>query len=142
MGFSLSRIPGTEILQVSGIGEGGIQEAFRVLEALAAQSLVPTLTAVLFDLRNLAYTPTPSEGRQIADAYGPFAAQRGCRFAYVCTPGFQFGMTRMVELQSQLHGAVTSTFTEFDEALHWLKSGVRPGGRRTTPGAGLSRPPS
>ena len=140
MAFELERIRETDIILVRTSGEGSVQEVYELFEALATQQLVPTLAAVLIDLRELQNSPSPAEARLLAEAFGNFAASRGCRIAYVAPPGYPFGAMRMVELQAQIHGAVTATFSDYDEALRWLAGGVRPGGRRTTPGSGSRRP--
>lgn len=140
MAFELERIRDTDIILVRASGEGSVREVYELLEALATQTLVPTLATVLLDIRKLQNAPTIPEARLLAEAFGNFAAARGCRLAYVAPPGYPFGVMRMVELQAQVHGAVTATFSDYDEALRWLSGGVRPGGPRTTPGSGLRRP--
>ncbi|MBK8006136.1 MAG: hypothetical protein IPK12_20055 [Gemmatimonadetes bacterium] len=140
MAFELERIRETDIILVRASGEGSVQEVYALLEALTTQTLVPTLAAVLLDLRELQNAPSPAEARVLAEAFGNFAVAHGCRLAYVAQPGYPFGIMRMVEMQAQVHGAVTATFSDYPEALRWLAGGVRPGGRRTTPGSGLSRP--
>jgi hypothetical protein len=140
MGFVLERLDQTDVVVVRASGSGSVEEALQILDGLALQTLVPTLRAVLFDLRELSYAPTPAESRRIAAAYGPFAAQRGCLFAFVAEPGFQFGVTRMVELQSQQYGAVVATFLRMEHAVRWLEGGTWPGGPRLSPGGGVPRP--
>ncbi len=125
MAFTLDRWPDTDILVVTGIGDGSVEESDEILVALAGQRLVPRITGVLFDLRRLDYLPTAEEARRISAGYARFGAEQRCRMAYVAPPGAQYGIARMVEMLTTQHGVVAATFTHFDLALGWLHEGVR-----------------
>lgn len=125
MAFTLSPIIGTDLILVTGSGDGSVSESGEVLAALEAQTLVPAPRGVLFDLRALDYVPSSEEARHIAATYGAFAARHALRMAYLAPPGAQYGVARMVQTLSESYGVAAGVFTTQDAALAWLTSSVR-----------------
>jgi len=124
MAFTIDVWQGSSILVVTGTGTGSIEESERILAALAQQQFVPTLSAVLFDVRRLEWVPTAEEGRSIAQRYAGFGSRFGCRMAYLAPPGAQYGITRMVELVSEHRGVSAAAFTSLESAIAWLRGDV------------------
>lgn len=126
MAFSIARHPGTDLLVVRGQGDGSLAESFELLAALESQVLLPRAFGVIFDLRELAYIPSPADAREIAQRYGTAGALQGWRMAYVAPPGAQYGVARMVEMLSQQYGVIAGTFTSLELALAWFAAAPRP----------------
>ncbi len=126
MAFTISNYPGTGVLVVRGEGDGSLEESRQVLAALESQSLIPRAAGVIFDVRALAFIPSPEEARLIAQQYGAAGARNGWRMAYVAPPGAQYGVARMVEMLSQQHGVAAGTFTSMEVALAWFAAAPRP----------------
>jgi hypothetical protein len=121
MAFSLVRWQKTGIVVARVEGSGSLSERLELLEALAHQTLVPVLTAVIIDLRQLENLPSADDARQIAEAFGAFSARHGCRLAYVASAGAQYGVARMIEILSQQPGVAAGAFLTPEHALHWLE---------------------
>jgi hypothetical protein len=121
MAFSLARWQETGIIVARGEGSGSLSERLELLEALADQTLVPVLAAVILDLRQLDNLPSADDARQIAEAFGAFSGRHGCRLAYVASAGAQYGVARMIEILSQQQGVAAGAFLTPELALRWLE---------------------
>jgi hypothetical protein len=118
--FSLSRLPGTDIVLVRGHGGGGIDEADRVIEAVVREWGDAPLRRVIFDVRELDYVPSTPDAQHIASTYSRAARGGDCRMAYVSRPGLQYGMGRMIEMLTEIEGISASSFTTLEDAREWL----------------------
>jgi hypothetical protein len=125
MAFTLTPLPGSSGVIVTGSGSGSLEEGEAVVAALIAQFRSRPFRAVLFDVRLLEYVPLPEEARRIAATHGAFGAEHGVRLAYLASPGAQYGVARMVQVLAEAHGVQASVFTSYEPAVRWLESDVK-----------------
>ncbi|HUR95670.1 MAG TPA: STAS/SEC14 domain-containing protein [Gemmatimonadales bacterium] len=121
MGYTIERLPGASVWVVRGQGEGHVGEADEIIERLRRLTTPADQAAVLFDLRELAYIPTPAEARYIGQRYGEVGSAHGLRMAYLALPGAQYGVARTVEILSGFRGVEARVFTEETEAMAWVR---------------------
>jgi hypothetical protein len=94
---------------------------------LIARQEIRRQVPIPIDLMALSFLPSSEEARK----YAPTLAEHlpGHRIAFVAPAGGPFGVARTVEQLSEFHGVgVASTFTDMDQALHWLKDGSNASG--------------
>jgi hypothetical protein len=120
MAFSISYLDPLQTVLVTAYGSGDAQEGRRVVTELAANPHLTTRGRVLIDLRQLTYIPSPAEARMFGNLFA--SNLPGHRIALVAPEGVAFGMARIVEQLSELHGGgALATFTDVDEAVVWLQ---------------------
>jgi hypothetical protein len=114
---NLLYLTSTGIAELAGIGE--------LMRRIADDARVTPATRVLVDARGLELDLPTSELEQIAEWHASdLGAARTS--AVVIRPGLGYGLARMLGALAESRGAKLAVFTDYEDALAWLRS--QPGG--------------
>lgn len=117
MAFDLSIDPDRRLATVTHYGHSDKPECLTVLDQLAADRRITPDFGILIDLRQIAYTPTFDELRQLTHH---LSAKLRNRVAFLAATPLQYGIARQSGTMSQMRGAQVETFYQLEEAVAWL----------------------
>ncbi len=128
MGLEIKIIPRKEHLEVIVSGEFNLQEAVDKISAALFSSRQNPFSKVLIDYRKIKGGILVTEkvifSYQVRDAYNSYLLKGGkeLKFAYVGSPPFVRKFKPGLEIAKKA-GQLVAVFTDFKEAISWLKLG-------------------
>lgn len=117
MAFDLSIDPDRRLATVTHHGQSDKAECLRVLDLLAADPRIGPNFGVLIDVRQISFTPTFDELRQLTHH---LSTNLRNRVAFLAATPLQYGIARQSGTMSQMRGAQVETFYQPEEAIAWL----------------------
>ena len=111
------------LIHVTAWGEADLVEVVALMRQMEADTRVLPGMPVLVDARNQQFRLPPLQLRQLADLQ---AGSRGGgrAVAVMCAPGLNYGLGRMLSVFSEMRGAVLQAFSDYGDALAWVRSQV------------------
>lgn len=109
------------ILYLTSTGTAELDGINALMERIAADPRVGRATRVLVDARELEFDLPTAQLEKIA---GWHASELGAArtSAIVIQPGLGYGLARMLSALSESRGARLAVFTEYEDALAWLRA--------------------
>ena len=109
------------ILYLTSTGTAELDGINALMERIAADPRVGRATRVLVDARELELDLPTAQLEKIAEWH---ASELGAArtSAVIIQPGLGYGLARMLSAMSERRGARLAVFTDYDDALAWLRS--------------------
>ena len=109
------------ILYLTSTGTAELDGINALMERIAADPRVGRATRVLVDARELELDLPTAQLEKIAEWH---ASELGAArtSAVIIQPGLGYGQARMLSAMSERRGARLAVFTDYDDALAWLRS--------------------
>jgi Flp pilus assembly protein TadD len=80
---------------------------------------------ILVDVRDVQYTPSPSDVRHFVNRHTQITRMSKSPLAVVAPSGVNYGMTRMLCALVEVSGGRAHAFTDLEEAREWLREALR-----------------
>ena len=109
------------ILYLTSAGTAELDGINAIMEQIAADPRVGRATRVMVDARELELDLPTAQLEQIAEWH---ASELGAArtSAIVIRPGLGYGLARMLSALSESRGARLAVFTDYEDALAWLRA--------------------
>jgi hypothetical protein len=109
------------VVHVTGVGEGSVATGASTSAAFRSDPGLRPPFGLLVDVRALSNLPSVAEARSLVElSRSQEEPMERCAVLLV-RPGVQYGMARMIQILSEMRGAVIRILTDETEALRWLR---------------------
>lgn len=107
---------------VTPVGFNTYEDMSKAFKRIVADPALQRPARVLFDGRQTDYGPPGEELERLAEFLGQLDAFRDSRWAILAIPDtLVFALSRMYCSLAEGHGMSAETFTDYHEALGWLR---------------------